>query len=426
MHNRFLKLLPLLAAVMLFLVACTSTPEAISTPIKEKALVTDGLVLSRSDYQNRLRGFWLSESIANWTGLQTEGERTSIPYYTDDDWDRFGFVLNQGLWSADDDTDIEYIYQHALETYETEILTPEQIRDQWLEHIQSREENYLWVSNESAFRLMEEGMLPPNTSDPANNPNWEQIDAQLTTEIFGLLAPGRSDVALTMGRLPVLVTARGNAAYAARFYIIMHSLAAYAIENVTDSNGDGDPYDEQVLWLAAQARAQTPDDSYVACMYDWVLSEYSTNPDKDDWEATRDAFHKTYIEEGADGYKYTKWYDSGSNFGLSMISLMYGEGDLLRTVQIGTLAGMDSDNPTATWGGLLGFLYGYKGIQQAYDYYDFSDNYWIARTRVNFPQDLDTFTFLAERGVSIIDRVVTKQMGGSINGDIWIIPNAEN
>ena len=34
------------------------------------------LVLDRSDYRDRLRAFWMSESIANWTGLQTEGRRT--------------------------------------------------------------------------------------------------------------------------------------------------------------------------------------------------------------------------------------------------------------------------------------------------------------------------------------------------------------
>jgi hypothetical protein len=386
---------------------------------------SSGLELSRADYQDRLRAFWLSQSIANWTGLQTEGRRTQIPYFTDDDWDNFGFILNQSpWWSADDDTDIEYIYQHALETYETEILTPEQIRDQWLEHIQTREENHLWVSNESAFRLMEKGVLPPDTSDPANNPNWEQIDAQLTTEIFGLFAPGRPDVAIQLSDLPVKVTARGDAEMAAKFYIIMHALAPYAIENISDTNGDGDPYDEQVFWLAEQARTQVPDESYIAGMYDWVLNEFEGNPDKDDWEVTRDAFHYTYIEGGADGYQYTNWYDSGSNFSLSIISLMYGQGDLPRTVQIGSLAGMDSDNPTATWGGLLGFLYGYEGVQQAYDFYDSSDKYWIRRTRVGFANDLDTFDDLAARGVEIVDRVVINHMNGSIEDNTWIIPDA--
>jgi hypothetical protein len=402
--KRFICLIPFII-LLLLLPACGRSSD---------------LVLDRADYEDRLRAFWLSQSIANWTGLQTEGERIEPSFYTDEDWQDFGYILDQGVWSADDDTDIEYIYQSALETYETEILTPEQIREQWLEHIDG---SYVWVSNESAYYLMlEDDLLPPETSDPNNNPNWEQIDAQLTTEIFGLFAPGRPDVALAMGELPVQVTARGDAELAARFYIIMHSLASTAVDQISDENGDGDPYDEQVFWLANQARSQTPEDSYIAGMYDWVLAEYNNNADKENWEATRDAFYDVYVEGGADGYRYSNWWDSGSNFGLSMISLMYGEGDLPRTVQIGSLAGMDSDNPTATWGGLLGFLYGYDGVQQAYDKDNFNDVYWIGRTRVNFSPDWDTFSAMAERGVGIVDRVIVNEMGGSIKGDYWHIP----
>jgi len=42
-------------------------------------------VLSRADYQDRLRAFWLSESLVNWTSLQTEEARIQIPYFTDKD-----------------------------------------------------------------------------------------------------------------------------------------------------------------------------------------------------------------------------------------------------------------------------------------------------------------------------------------------------
>ena len=44
----------------------------------------------------------------------------------------------------------------------------------------------------------------------------------------------------------------------------------------------------------------------------------------------------------------------------------YGRGHLPRTIQIGVLAGWDSDNPTATWGGLLGFLLGVEGVRCAF------------------------------------------------------------
>lgn len=347
----------------------------------------DAQTISKTEYKEKIKGFWLGSCIANWTGLKTEAARNEKPYFTDEDWNTnqgnewhgayIDFVLDKEIWGADDDTDIEYIYQHAMETYNTYLLTGEQIRTQWLEHISVDEENYLWVSNESAFNLMrEQNMIPPATSLPHNNQNWEMIDAQLTTEIFGLLAPTNPKLALELSYLPIRTTAYSHSMYAAQFYVIMHALASSVDEELSRR--------DQVLWLADSARTYIPESSYIAKMYDWVRNEYINSTNKDDWELVRDDFHDYYIEGGADDYTYTEFYDCGSNFGFSIVSLLFGEGDFKRTVQIGTLSGQDSDNPTATWGGLLGFMYGFDGLQEHFDKYDFSEKYDINRTRINF------------------------------------------
>jgi len=95
-------------------------------------------VISRLDYADKLYGFWLGQCIANWTGLVTEmdkigGEGPHGVFYTRHDWGQpdqpniwnedpsplsatIDWVLEDegGIWGADDDTDIEYIYQHLL------------------------------------------------------------------------------------------------------------------------------------------------------------------------------------------------------------------------------------------------------------------------------------------------------------------------
>ncbi|TWT97109.1 hypothetical protein Pla100_22580 [Neorhodopirellula pilleata] len=43
----------------------------------------DDLVISRSEYYDKLRGFWLGQCIANWTGLRTEGLKKTAPFFTD-------------------------------------------------------------------------------------------------------------------------------------------------------------------------------------------------------------------------------------------------------------------------------------------------------------------------------------------------------
>jgi len=180
-------------------------------------------VISRKEYQDQLYGFWLAQCIANWTGLITEMDKIGgagkdgkcAGFYTRENWGaadepnlwgsnnysetiNFLFEKEGGVWGADDDTDIEYIYQHLLYTNQTSMLTGAQIKEGWLKHIKSEEENFLWVSNQTAFDLMKKGILPPETSLPKNNPHYEMIDAQLTTEIFGFFAPGRPDVALQL------------------------------------------------------------------------------------------------------------------------------------------------------------------------------------------------------------------------------------
>jgi len=404
------------------LINCTQTlnrylaPLALTCFVTFPALAAD-LVIDRAAYIEKMRGFYLGSSIANWTGLQTEGHRTWAPYYTDDDWYKFGFILDQDPWMSDDDTDIEYIFQHAHETYNTSKLTGVQIRDQWLEHISPNEENFLWVSNQKAFDLMRfNNMTPPQTSLPENNDQWEMIDAQLTTEIFGLLSPGNVNVAIDIAELPIRTTAFSHSEHAANFYVIMHSLASTVDTSLSIK--------DQVFWLADQARLRTPGNTYIAGMYDWIKAEYLATGDKQNWESVRDDFHTQFIAGGRDGYVFREWYDSGSNFGLSIISLLFGEGDYKQTVKIGSLAGMDSDNPTATWGGLLGFMYGQQGLVDHFGM-DFSDNFWITRTRINFT-DVDTFTDMGTRAAGIVDLVVAEQMAGSAIDNHWVIPGMGN
>jgi hypothetical protein len=417
-------------------------------------------IISRASYQDSLYGFWLGQSIANWTGLVTEmdkigGDGPVGEFYTRDDWGTkdqpsiwgqgipsdlsenidFVFEDESSIWGSDDDTDIEYMYQYLLYTNKTTILTPEQLRDGWLKHIyadkntpftaKGKPENYLWVSNQRAHDLMaNEGLLPPATSHPDNNKEYEMIDAQLTTEIFGFFSPARPDIALKMAYLPIRTTARENAAWASEFYVIMYSLASSVDKSL--------PMKEQIQWMATIARQRLPDDSYSAKMFDFVQSRHQAG---DKWEAVRDALYQKYQVNQEDGYDITArnmycngCFASGINFAASIVSLLYGEGNIVETIKIAALTGWDSDNPAATWGGLLGFMIGQSGVEKAFDR-TFSDKFNIHRTRGNFPNNgIDNFTQMAEHGVAIIDRVVVEEMGGKIDkeNNTWIIPDVNN
>ena len=439
------------ALIVLLLFFNRYTDKINTYKITENNLPKDSvLVVSRLEYKEKLHGFWLGQCIANWTGLVTEmdkigniGDIKTGDFYTMEDWGKpdqpniwsknpndlsstidFVFAGKDDIWGADDDTDIEYMYQYLHSVNNASILSGEQIRDGWLRHIKKEEENYLWVSNQTAFDLMQKGMTPPETSLPENNPHYEMIDAQLTTEIFGLFAPGRPDIALELATLPIGVTARFESEWIAKFYVIMHSLASYETSHLTINN--------KLRWMANEARKILPNNSYPAKMYDFVKKRHQEGIA---WEVTRDMVYDRYQVNQDDGYDITSrnlhcngCFASGINFAASIISLLYGEGEIKKTIQVGALCGWDSDNPTATWGGLIGFMIGKKGVETAFGR-TFSEKYNIHRTRIGFPNNgIDTFTNMAEQGIHIVDKTVQRVMGGTVDyeKDLWYIPYSQN
>jgi len=414
----------------------------INSIIKEELTIS----ISRDKYYDQLYGFWLGQCIANWTGLVTEmdkigniGEIKTGDFYTRNDWGKpdqpniweedvpsdlsstidFVFKDFDEIWGSDDDTDIEYMYQHLLYTTGSNILSAKQIRDGWLKHIKPEEENYLWVSNQKAFDLMKDGVLPPETGNPNLNEHFEMIDAQLTTEIFGLFAPTRPDVALKIAHLPIQTTARREAEDISKFYVTMYSLASIT-NSIKTMN-------QRISWMSDKAREVLPNSSYSAQMFDYTRKLYNSGIP---WEQARDSIYYRYQVNQEDGYDITSkklycngCFAAGINFAASLVSLFYGEGDLKETIKIGTLAGWDSDNPTATWGGLIGFMIGKDGIEETFNR-KFSNRFNIHRTRQNFPNDgVDTFENMAKKGLIVTDRVVTQEMGGIIDmkKNIWII-----
>ena len=407
--------------IKLALVVCLSVPVSAQTRL-------DDTVLS-----DRWQGFWLGQSIGNWTGLVTEmdkvgGQGRQGEFYTQQDWtgldepaiwsdkpseisDTIDFILRRPgeVWGADDDTDIEYMYLWTMHRLGKAKLTPHEIQEAWLRHIydekkptpfgadESGYQNYLWVSNQTVHELMLKGVVPPQTSAPSNNPHGDMIDAQLTTEIFGLLAPGRPGVALDLAYLPVRTAGAGDAVLAAEFYIVLHALAAERPRGAVTT--------EDVFNMAQVARRHLPEGSTPARMFDFIRARYDAGFS---WEETRDALYVRYQIEQRDGYSVTQrglycngCFASGINFAASLVSLFYGGGDLKETIKIATLCGWDSDNPAATWGGLLGFMLGRNEIERLFGE-SLSDNFHIHRTRKGFADDgMDTFGNMAKMAISV-------------------------
>ncbi len=289
---------------------------------------------------DKMRGMWLGQLIANYAGRETEGHFSGSSGNPDPcvPW------IIKLEWGADDDTDIEYIAMHILETNGFDCNSQE-LADQWLEHITSWG---IYISNRQAWYLMGDGYLPPDTGSRTYNEHWYSIDSQITTEVLGAISPGLVQQALDLTGKFAHISNEGFPVHAAQFYSAMYANAFF---------------EPNVVTLVNQGLAAIPTTSrtyqVVSDVLNWYLDDI--NDGELDW---RDARRKLYdYYQGSYSYgRYYNWLESAINAGATTLAILYGQGDFKQTVQIGVLAGWDCDCNPATAGGLIGIIEGYSGL----------------------------------------------------------------
>ena len=288
---------------------------------------------------DKLRGMWLGQLIGNAAGRQTEGKYSSTP--NPDGSVPWVIKLE---WDADDDTDIEYLALHILETNGFDCNSHE-ITEQWRSHITA---SGIYIANRQAWYLMGDGYVPPETGSQTYNEHWYSIDSQITTEVLGAVSPGLTRTAVDLSGKFAHITNTGFPVHAAQFYAAMYANAFFEPNVVT------------LVTYGLSAIPLTSRTHHVAAdVLNWYLEDI--NDGAQDWRATRYKLYDKY--QGANSYgRYYNWLESTVNTGATVLAILYGQGDFKRTIQIGVLAGWDCDCNPATAGGLIGIIDGFSNL----------------------------------------------------------------
>ena len=335
------------------------------------------VAVSRADYHDRLQGFWLGQSIANWTGLVTEmdkigGEGPHGEFYTRDSWGQpdqpsiwsegpsdlsatIDWVIEgeDGTWGSDDDTDIEYMYLLQMERHGPE-PTYQQLADAWTHHVRDK----VWVANRAALNLMRAGFGPPLTGHRSYNPQWFQIDPQLVNEIWAVTAPGMIEYAVDKSAWAARITNDDFGIEPTMHYAAMYAAAFF---------------EKDLLRLIDIGTRALPPDSQFAQVVEHMKQLHRQYPD--DWQAARREMALAYYygdsgqtsgELGTGAFEYNRhaWpaVDALLNGACGILALLYGAGDFQRTLDMASGLGFDADNQAATMSGLLGILNGLEAI----------------------------------------------------------------
>lgn len=287
--------------------------------------------ISEEEYFDKTYGGLIAELWGNFSGLPTEFLYTGTPNPDYVPW------MVSSAYATDDDTSLEYVWTHAMETYGVNDITYKDIVMEWQNHIR----DYIWCGNESAKRLMDQGYLPPFTGKIGYNQNYRAIDAQIECEIFGMISPGMKENAKTRCDWWLRSVGDGGAIECASFYSALVA-ELYIAESVQSAI-------ENVLELF-----ETNTSAYRVA--NTVLNIKKKHPEYT-WEQARSILLQTY-------YKNNNTLDCEINFAMVIMSLIYGESDFEKTGQISLRAGFDNDCNAATTCLMMGVFLGYSKLPE--------------------------------------------------------------
>lgn len=263
-----------------------------------------------------------------------------------------GYLKDYNVFSADDDSNGPVFFVRALldDAVDRE-LEAQDVARAWLNYSREGIGMFWWggdgISTEhTAYLNLLRGMEAPESGSIEANGliMAEQIGGQIFIDTFGWLFPNNPTKAADYAEKAASVSHDKNGLYGARFMAaaISEAFKAKTIRQVID-----------------RGLAEIPEDSTYAQVTKAVLDFHEQHPENF-WLC------REYLEDEWGYDKYTGVCHIIPNAGVCILALVYGEGNLSRTIEIATACGWDTDCNAGNVGSILGTLVGLEGIEAKY------------------------------------------------------------
>jgi len=305
-------------------------------------------------YEEQVYAGLLGKVIGVYLGRPFEGwHRSAIEK-------RWGFIdryvhedLDKPLVVADDDLSGTLTFVRALEDSGLYEHTPEAFfGDTWLNYLME-ERTILWwggrgMSTEhTAYLNLKEGIRSPESGSIGVNGKTvaEQIGAQIFIDAFGMVAPGRPELAADLARRAARVSHDGEAVHAACVVAAMVS-AAFAekrMDQLFDIGTSVIPASSLIVRIHRDVRA-------------WARRDR-------DWRRTWERIDRRY------GYhQYGGNCHVVPNHAVMVLAWAYAPDDFHRALGICSTAGWDTDCNVGNVGAVMGLVAGLDHINRQYEY----------------------------------------------------------
>jgi hypothetical protein len=247
-----------------------------------------------------------------------------------------------------DDVYINLLFLYCMRRYGIDV-DPVTVAREWDKKIRQ-----VWHANEAGLANIRKGILPPDSGNPRNNLHADDIDFQIESDIFGMIAPGLPQVSNRYGERMGHIMNYGDGVYGGMFISAMYTQAFFA-KNIREVVENG-------------LKAIPAESLYAQAIHDVIRWHDQYPGGESDWLKTWHLVQAKWgeVDHCPDGYKKPFNIDAKLNGAYVVMGLLYGNEDWYKTMNYATRAGQDADCNPANAAGILGTLIGAHAIPAEY------------------------------------------------------------
>jgi hypothetical protein len=347
--------------------------------------------LSRDVYRDKMTAGWLGQMVGVTWGFPTEFKwlgkivpDANVPMWKPQ-------TINDAFWQ--DDIYVEMTFLKTLADYGFDVSH----KQAGIDFANSQYE--LWHANFHGRDNLRKGIAPPDSGHPQFNAHADDIDYQIEADYAGLISPGMPRFAASLGDKFGRIMNYGDGLYGGQFVSAMYS-AAFFESNI-----------EKII---KQALDYIPAESQYAQAINDTIKWHKKYPK--DWQKTwkllNDRYHKdrNFRKFSCDKGDFN--IDAKINGAYIVMGLLYGKGDIEKTIKISMQCGQDSDCNPSNAAGILFTTIGYAKLPDKFKAADQTKKF--SYTAYNLPELYSVCEKLAEQAIVL--------NGGKVEGDTFHIP----
>lgn len=312
----------LILSLILFAVSCKNSSEGFRT-IKPEVL------------KDKIAGGWAGKMIGVTYGAPTEFRAQGKIFADSIKWKPSD--IKGSMWQ--DDIYVQLTFLMSMDKYGIDAPAKK------FQEMFAKAGYPLWHANMQARKNFYDSIFVPASGSPEYNMHADDIDFQIEADYIGFMCPGMPKTASAIAEKIGHIMNYGDGVYGGIFVGALYSEAFF---------------ESDILKIIEKALRSIPAESDYSRVVNDVIKLHQQYPS--DWQAAWKELEAKWGDVDICSAGSTFNIDAKLNGGYIVMGLLYGEGDPVKTLEITTRCGQDSDCNPSNAMAVLGVLKGFSGL----------------------------------------------------------------